>query len=121
MLADAAEMKISTLDVIQEFTQSSRVAVADQLLIRVHWYGIVPWGGNLRTVKPKDGVKEEYYYLAHRPLYGLKDSPLRWYLHYVRHCDPGRIGSAAQTSAYFLEMETMSRAPGLSPTSMISS
>ena len=81
MLAAASQMKIATLDVSQAFIQASRVAAEDQLLIRVPWYVIIPWGGKLHTVNPKEPVSEEYYFPMRLPLYGLKDSPLRRYLH----------------------------------------
>ena len=93
MLASAAEMKIATLDVSQAFIQASRVAVEDQLLIRVPWYIIMPWTGEIRTSKPKIEPEEEYYFLMQRPLYGLKDSPLRWYLHL---CQTLRLGPYRQ-------------------------
>ena len=96
LLASAAEMKIATLGVSQDFIQASRMAVEDKLLIRVPWYVITPWEGKLRTTKLREGVKEECYFLTHRPLYGLKDSPLRRYLHL---CQTLRSGPYRQCRA----------------------
>ena len=82
-------MKIATPDVSQAFVQAPRVAVEDQLSIRVPWYVIMHWEGKLRTVNPNGGNGGGYYFLTHRPLYGLKDSPLRWYLHLCQTLRPG--------------------------------
>ena len=83
MLAGVYALDIMCVDISQAFVQSRAVSCKDQMLIRPPECLAMPWNGGI--LEKKDWLKTEtHYFLMQKPLYGLADSPLRWF---VSLCD----------------------------------
>ena len=78
---DHLRFKVETVDVSQAFAQSHSVSGEDQLLAIPPKCVAMPWNGRILTIERNIAEHQDYFFLMVKPLYGLRESPLRWYVH----------------------------------------
>ena len=83
-------MVIATIDVSQAFLHAAATHQDDQLLAEAPDSIRFPRPKQATRDNYKDGVRSQYVFLR-RPLYGLRESPLRWFIH---------ISSRLRTAGY---------------------
>ena len=76
----AAGLGLASVDVSQAFLQSGNVAVGDKYLIEIPDYIAIPWQEKLNPHAER-GTNRPEAFLMHRSSYGLRESPLRWFIH----------------------------------------
>ena len=83
VLAGIGNFIVATLDVSQAFLQSEDVSVEDRIYIEPPNYLACPWNGRVLEEPAKDS-RASRLLLMKKPLYGLRESPLRWFLQLSR-------------------------------------
>ena len=80
-VARACNFKIGQVDISQAFLQADVMNLRDQILVEPPDCIILPWTKTVLTRIPKPKVFSPHVFLVRRPLYGLRESPLRWFIH----------------------------------------
>ena len=79
-LSRALNCRLATLGISQAFLQSANVSEMERVLTQAPEYVELPWRGKLAESNPAVSWNRGFAFLMIRLLYGLRESPLRWFI-----------------------------------------
>ena len=79
-LAGIFQMQVLCVDISQAIVQSSSVARSDRFLIEPPDCLEMIWKGGVNDGADSKTRRSDYVFIMAKPLYGLHDSPLRWFI-----------------------------------------
>ena len=80
-ISKACNFRIGQVDICQAFLQADLMREGDILLVGPPDCVCLPWARTVMTKILKPKVYPPFVFLVRRPLYGLRESPLRWFIH----------------------------------------
>ena len=79
-IARACNFRIGQVDISQAFLQADLMHERDQILVEPPDCISLPWKQTVLSKNPKPKPSSPFVFLVRRPLYGLRESPLRWFI-----------------------------------------
>ena len=77
----ALNLQFAMVDVSQAFVQSANVAHHERFSIQPPEFVLLPWKRKLAWTSSPNAQRGEHFFIMLKPLYGLRESPLRWLIH----------------------------------------
>ena len=80
-ISAACGFSIVSMDISQAFIQADELNPRDQLLLSPPDCITLPWNHTVDTIPQKTRRLSPWVFRVLRPLYGMRESPLRWFIH----------------------------------------
>ena len=80
-ISAACNFSIVSMDISQAFIQADELNIRDQLLISAPECIVLPWNQQVESNPTKQQKMSPWVLRVVRPLYGMRESPLRWFIH----------------------------------------
>ena len=79
-MCSACNFELVSMDISQAFIQAAELNIKDQILVLAPDCIQLPWAGVVVSNGSKKPQMSRYVLKVIRPLYGLRESPLRWFI-----------------------------------------